>query len=151
MPIFGPYAIGEKIPDTALIGTDMSRSQLYAVVGQFADNISVIPPLTDRQDIDALGVVLDHQYCGPAAPARVITWGMIPKDWFLFCSCLPGGCNFLREGLGTKQNHTTSMRCTSTITGSRSLPYEGANSEQSKFILASARCFAFWHASFSAL
>lgn len=76
---FGPYKIGETIPDTALIGTDLAKSMLFAVVGEFTANASVIPAFTDRQEINAFGVVQDYQFVGPDKPSRVTTWGMIPK------------------------------------------------------------------------
>jgi hypothetical protein len=80
MAKFGPYDIGETIPDSALIGTDLKRNMLYAVVGEFPANVSVIPAFTDRQQINAFGVVQDYQFVGPETPSRVTTWGMIPKD-----------------------------------------------------------------------
>jgi hypothetical protein len=79
MAKFGPYEIGETIPDTALIGTDLGKNMLYAVVGEFGENVSIIPPFTDRQQINAYGVIVDYQFVGPETPSRVTTWGMIPK------------------------------------------------------------------------
>jgi hypothetical protein len=80
MAKFGPYNIGDTIPDTALIGTDLKKSMLYAVVGEFPGNVSIIPPFTDRQEINGFGVVQDYQFVGPDEPSRVTTWGMIPKQ-----------------------------------------------------------------------
>jgi hypothetical protein len=80
MKLFGPYDLGQTIPDNALVGFDQIRLELYAVVGEFDENISVVPAFTDRQQINGFGVIQDDVYVGPDTPSRVTNWGMVPKN-----------------------------------------------------------------------
>lgn len=77
MKQFGPYTVGDTLPEDALVGVNMLVSQLYAVVGEFMENSSTVPGDTDRQDIDATGKVLTEVYGGPPIKSGVMIWSMI--------------------------------------------------------------------------
>jgi hypothetical protein len=74
---FGPYTVGDTIPEDALVGVNILVNQLYVVVGEFMENCSTVAGDTDRQDIDATGKVLTEVYEGPPIRSSVMIWSMI--------------------------------------------------------------------------
>lgn len=90
MKKFGPYKIGDTIPDDApvgvSIGLDWFPNHLYVAVGEFEENITSVPSGTPRQYIDYKGKVVSNVSSGPATKAKVKMWCMI--DEYVFCSYL---------------------------------------------------------------
>jgi hypothetical protein len=80
MPMFGPYEVGAKIPDTALVGVDTEHDHLFVAIGHFSTDCNVVPAFADRQQINAFGVIQDYEYCGPDRPTRVVIWGLVPRN-----------------------------------------------------------------------
>lgn len=76
MKQFGPYTVGDNIPEDALVGVNHLTHQLYTVVGEFFESATSVPGETERQDIDGFGVVLSEVYSGSPIEASVKIWSM---------------------------------------------------------------------------